>query len=1532
MKPPNSNTLPSRVLSKLLLYLGLLLLNALLAQQALALQAFPGALGFGGTASGGRGGIVYHVTNLNDSGAGSFRDAVSVSGRIVVFDVGGAILLTSGPVSVKSNITIAGQTAPGGGISIDDDEVSFTNSSNIICRFIRVRSGGANTANTENGINLDNATNIIIDHTSIEFAKWNNIDATTNMNNVTVQNSILADPIYQQFCAHTEQTGSDFSWFYNLWVNAHNRMPMAKVNTIYVNNTVYNYQAAYTVADTSGNFSHDIINNYFITGPGSTNSGNNAFYQMDSNQSIYSAGNMLDNNNDGTLNGGGVTPGGGGPVLTSPWSPFTSAATILSAANAVTYDISAAGPVPRDQLDALIVSQVETFGKGTSGTGVGTAGPGGGLYGHATDTGLVGNGGFGVIAGGAAPIDSDQDGMPDDWEVAKGLNSNSAADANLTSATGYTNIEDYLNWAALPHAFVAKNTVTAPSSVDINLSQYANGFPASATYTITAPPASTSGTLTQSGAGGSLVHFIPAVNSSGLTAFTFSVTNGSYTLTSTAGVLVSQNPLPKNLLWLGDSNTNSWNTSTQNWTNQNLNTAASFSQGDLVTFDDTGSASPPVNLASALSPAIVNVDANTNNYTFSGIGSLAGSMALVKDGGATLSIANNSGINSYSGGTTIDDGVVSIANASALGGGGIVLSGGDLELTSGAAGLTMANNFTVNQASTLGVGSGNTTLNGTVAGSSPLTINFNTNNVLTPQGSLSGYSGTLTLTGTGELRFNNTTSWGAPGALVDLEGTVKLQNRSTGSTTVSLGAINGIAGSSLAGSDQGTGGASGTVTYSVGADNKSTTFAGNLVDTAGQKVALTKTGSGTLTLTGSCLNTGAITVSGGTLVASGTFSGSLGVSGGTLSLGTPANPVGPVTTKGFSGAGGIIVYDLSNSPAGLNDTVTLSSGNASVSGTTTYKLNFTNGVLGAGTYTLVGGSGTLSAASGTVLLVSSPMPATGTRQTLSITRQASGSTTSPFVSLTVTGNAGSLEWTGSNGGTWDLNVTDNWNSTTTTLDPDAFYNFDSVTFDDSASGGTVNLTGVVSPRSIVVNNTALPYVISGTGSITGGATLTMNGTGSLVIGSSNSFTGGIILNAGFITLANSAAAGTGTIIFNGGTLIVDATIGNNVMVTATSGLTTLGSQFLNGTLTTSGSQTLIVTPSSSIFTLGGAMDAFLGTIRVTGDGTLRLYSDGTHFNVGSANAFFDLGSGNSVLENRNGEGLTYNLGALAGGSNSQLQGAQTGDTAGNGGSASTYSIGALNTNTAFAGTISDGSTTTNPPAPVSIVKVGTGTLTLTGSSLFSGDVTIEGGTLGIGASGAISNGGAFEAQIGTTLALSGGTISNQTVQIDAGATLVGCGVINGFVSSQGTLLINCGGTLSVNGNLENDGVMRLTNGSQLAVSGTFTNTGFLDIITGAQNLPSNFVNTGIVIDASAVSAGQFSRAGSIFSMTIPASYLGHNYQLQHRDSLTTGNWVTVDSQAGIGDPTATPPVTGALILKDPNAIGNQGFYRVLVSP
>ena len=389
-------------------------------------KAFPSAVGFGAAATGGRGGTVYHVTNLNDSGTGSFRDAVSANNRIVVFDVGGYIKLSSA-ILVHSNITIAGQTAPGGGIGVMAGEVSFNGATNVIVRDFRFRMGDQDANQKNSGINWLNASNMIFDHVSIEFGAWNNIDST-GASNITMQYSIDADPIGQQFGAHTE-TGP-YTWWRNLWANSHNRNPLAKANTQYVNNVVYNYQAGYTAGDSSGHFTHDVIGNYFITGPRTTSASN--YYYQTTNQQIYNKDNWLDSNKDGALNGAAAAVRGGATELTSPWSSATASIPALGAAAGYAEVIAKAGAQPRDDVDKNVLADV---------TSLGTKGD---LWASQTTTGL-GNNGYGTIAGGTAKTDTDSDGMPDVWETKYGTNPSANDAGGDFDGTGYTNIEKYVN-------------------------------------------------------------------------------------------------------------------------------------------------------------------------------------------------------------------------------------------------------------------------------------------------------------------------------------------------------------------------------------------------------------------------------------------------------------------------------------------------------------------------------------------------------------------------------------------------------------------------------------------------------------------------------------------------------------------------------------------------------------------------------------------------------------------------------------------------------------------------------------------------------------------------------------------------------------------------------------------------------------------------------------------------------------------------------------------------------------------------------
>ena len=162
----------------------------LVAGAAANLPAFPGAEGFGALATGGRGGAVYHVTTLNDSGPGSFRDAVSRPHRTVVFDVAGIIHLAA-RVSVASNITIAGQTAPGDGIVIYGNGVSFSGANQAIVRYVRFRMG-VNGDRGKDAVTIANGHDMIFDHVSVSWGRDENFSISGPVTNVTIQDSIIA--------------------------------------------------------------------------------------------------------------------------------------------------------------------------------------------------------------------------------------------------------------------------------------------------------------------------------------------------------------------------------------------------------------------------------------------------------------------------------------------------------------------------------------------------------------------------------------------------------------------------------------------------------------------------------------------------------------------------------------------------------------------------------------------------------------------------------------------------------------------------------------------------------------------------------------------------------------------------------------------------------------------------------------------------------------------------------------------------------------------------------------------------------------------------------------------------------------------------------------------------------------------------------------------------------------------------------------------------------------------------------------------
>ena len=185
--------------------------------------AFPGAEGFGQFASGGSGGETFHVTTLADSGTNSFRDAVSKPHRTIVFDVGGIIRLKSN-VAVSSDLTIQGQTAPGEGITLYGRSVSFSGKKNVIVRYLRFREGIAGDKG-KCSVNLSSGANMIFDHCSIEWGRWDCLGVTQGSHDITFQNCIIGEGIDPQRFGTLADAVTNITFTHNLWINNQSRNP-----------------------------------------------------------------------------------------------------------------------------------------------------------------------------------------------------------------------------------------------------------------------------------------------------------------------------------------------------------------------------------------------------------------------------------------------------------------------------------------------------------------------------------------------------------------------------------------------------------------------------------------------------------------------------------------------------------------------------------------------------------------------------------------------------------------------------------------------------------------------------------------------------------------------------------------------------------------------------------------------------------------------------------------------------------------------------------------------------------------------------------------------------------------------------------------------------------------------------------------------------------------------------------------------------------------------------------------------------------
>lgn len=459
--------------------------------------AFKGAEGYGRFARGGRGGKVVHVTNLNDSGAGSLREAVNndIGPRTIVFDVGGVIKLESRLVVNQPYVTIAGQTAPGKGITITAAPIGLTGNDGII-RFLRVRVGAGRTYD---GMGLTGANHSIIDHCSISWT----IDeafSSRGAHHISLQNTLISEALnvadhgkYEKGKMHgyAATIGGDIGSFHHNLL-AHNYGRNWSIggglngNGAYGgkldirNNVVYNWGRRTT---DGGANEVNFVNNYYKPGKATE-----VFYALKAQhegvgsgmQRYYFAGNVMPGYFDEKNQEQGRAVQGKVDYETFVNQEFfPSYVTTQSAKDAykrVLSDVGANQPV-FDYHDLRIIKETQegTFTYKGSKSGIA------GMIDTQADVGGLED--YPTVKR-ESNWDSDGDGLPDWWETTHNLNPKSAngdfSDSNAdVNKDGFTNLDDYLQWMAEPHYFL-----NADKTQEVDLAKLFMGYEAKPVYSI----------------------------------------------------------------------------------------------------------------------------------------------------------------------------------------------------------------------------------------------------------------------------------------------------------------------------------------------------------------------------------------------------------------------------------------------------------------------------------------------------------------------------------------------------------------------------------------------------------------------------------------------------------------------------------------------------------------------------------------------------------------------------------------------------------------------------------------------------------------------------------------------------------------------------------------------------------------------------------------------------------------------------------------------------------------------------------------
>ena len=433
--------------------------------------AFPGAEGYGKYTTGGRGGKTFIVANLNDKGPGSFREAAEAKGKkIIVFAVSGTIHLET-KLSIKGDVTIAGQTAPGDGICLADNSVSL-GGDNIIIRYMRFRMGDKyQKGGMVDGNGGDDAfggvrrKNIIIDHCSMSWST-DEVFSVYAGDSTTLQWNLIFEPLNYSYHFETgdkdyEHHGYGAIWgglhmtaHHNLFAHCISRNPrfngIRHTSTEFVdyrNNVIYDWGGNTIYAGEGGDY--NIIDNYFKYGPNTSKSVKYRIVNPGKNETIgfgkwYVNGNYVDEAADVTKNNWlGVHMGNNGTeddkkntVIDKPhdaWPIPTQ--TAEEAYESVLKFVGAS--FKRDTLDERIINDV----KNRTGKFIDVQGG----FPHGTEYEMTVNA-WPNLSSIPALTDNDKDGIADEWERKNGLNPADASDASkVSSHKFYTNIELYIN-------------------------------------------------------------------------------------------------------------------------------------------------------------------------------------------------------------------------------------------------------------------------------------------------------------------------------------------------------------------------------------------------------------------------------------------------------------------------------------------------------------------------------------------------------------------------------------------------------------------------------------------------------------------------------------------------------------------------------------------------------------------------------------------------------------------------------------------------------------------------------------------------------------------------------------------------------------------------------------------------------------------------------------------------------------------------------------------------------------------------------